>query len=327
MIEHILPNIYRIEIPLPKNPLKALNSYLIKDSQRNLLIDTGFNLEACRVAMDQALLELGIDMDGTDLFITHLHTDHSGLVQYLARPNSTVWMGKDDAELFEANMREGLFKQRASSLLFSSGLLLDGVPNRPQEEAVTKYADRTIVPVSAVHEGDIFLRGGYTWQAISTPGHTAGHMCLYEAQHKILIAGDHILDKITPNIGLWTLKYDALGKYIPSLDKIAALDVELVLPGHRNLIADVRRRIEEIKQHHEHRLQDVLQALGKDKKTAAQVAKRMQWDLSYKHWDEFPLNQKMHAAAEAMAHLYHLVVSGQLIMSEEKGIVYFQPAS
>ena len=46
MIECILPNIYRIEIPLPKNPLKALNSYLIKDPRRNLLVDTGFNLEA-----------------------------------------------------------------------------------------------------------------------------------------------------------------------------------------------------------------------------------------------------------------------------------------
>ena len=277
MIECILPNIYRIEIPLPKNPLKALNSYLIKDPRRNLLVDTGFNLEACRDAMDQALQELGIDMEETDLFITHLHTDHSGLVQHLSRPNNTVWMGKDDAEMFEANMREDLFIQTAGTLLFRSGLLLDGVPNHPQEEATAKYADRAFVPVSVVREGDIFLRGGYTWQAISTPGHTAGHMCLYEAQHKILIAGDHILDKITPNLGLWSFKYDVLGQYIPSLEKIAALEVELVLPGHRNLIADVRGRIEEIKQHHERRLQDVLQSLGKGKKTAAQVAQHMQW--------------------------------------------------
>lgn len=327
MIERILPNIYRIEIPLPKNPLRALNSYLIKDHDRSLLVDTGFNLEACQIAMDQALAELGINMEETDLFITHVHTDHSGLVQHLFRPGISVWMGEDDAELFQSNMRENLFINTAEKMLHRSGLLREGSPNRPQEEATAKYADRAEVPINVVHEGDKFVRGGYTWQAVSTPGHTVGHMCLFETGQKILIAGDHILDKITPNIGLWSFEHDLLGLYIPSLDKVAALDVELVLPGHRNIITDVRGRIDEIKQHHVRRLQDVLQALGEDKKSAAQVAQRMRWDLSYRDWDEFPLNQKMHACAEALAHLYHLVVKGQLTMSEEAGILYFQTTS
>jgi glyoxylase-like metal-dependent hydrolase (beta-lactamase superfamily II) len=326
MIEQVLPNIFLIKIPLPENPLRILNSYLIKDPDRNLLIDTGFNLEACQVAMDKALFDLGVSMKETDLFITHLHTDHSGLVQHLFRPGDTVWMGKDDALVFEANMRENVFINTAGQLLQRSGLLLDGAPNCPQEEATAKYADRACVPITVVLDGDILSKGGYTWRAVATPGHTAGHMCLYEAEHKILIAGDHILDKITPNIGLWSFQYDPLGQYLPSLDKIAALDVELVLPGHRNLITDMRGRIREIKEHHGRRLQDVLQALGEDKKTTVQVARRIPWDLSYKHWDEFPLNQKMHACAEALAHLYHLVVRGQLIMSEEEGVLYFQAA-
>lgn len=327
MIEEIFANIYRIEIPLPRNPLRVLNSYLIKDSDRNLLIDTGFNLEACQNAMDQALARLGIDMQHTDLFITHVHTDHSGLVQHLFRPGASVWMGEDDAELFEANMRENLFINTASLLLRRSGLLLEGVPNRPQEEATAKYADRALVPISVVREGDTFVRGGYNWMAVATPGHTAGHMCLYEATHKILIAGDHILDKITPNIGLWNFKYDPLGQYLPSLDKIAGMNVDLVLPGHRNIITDMRGRIREIQHHHHLRLQDAMQALGGDKKTVAHVARRMSWDLSYKDWDDFPLNQKMHACAEALAHLYHLVVKGQLTMGEEAGVLYFQGVS
>ena len=59
-----------------------------------------------------------------------------------------------------------------------SGLLLAGVPNPLRKEGSVKYADRAFVPVRVVREGDIFLRGGYTWQAISTPGIPAGHMCL-----------------------------------------------------------------------------------------------------------------------------------------------------
>lgn len=323
MIEQILPNIFLIKIPLPRNPLRVLNSYLIKDPDRSLLIDTGFNLEACQIAMDQALANLNINMEQTDLFITHVHTDHSGLVQHLFRPGNAVWMGEADAELFKANLRENLFINTAGKLLRRSGLLLEGAPNRPQEEATAKYADRAYVPITTVHDGDCFAKGGYNWRALATPGHTAGHMCLYDAESRILIAGDHILDKITPNIGLWSFEHDLLGLYLPSLDKIASLDVELVLPGHRNLITDMRGRIDEIKRHHARRLEDVLHSLGGDKKTASQVARTMKWDLSYKHWDEFPLNQKMHACAEALAHLYHLVVLGQLTMIEEEGILQF----
>ena len=80
MTEMMLPNLYRIEIPLPKNPLKALNSYLIKGDGRFLIIDTGMNREECQNAMFTALEELKVDLKKTDFFITHIHADHLGLV-------------------------------------------------------------------------------------------------------------------------------------------------------------------------------------------------------------------------------------------------------
>ena len=83
MIEEILPNLYRIEIPLPRNPLKYLNSYLIKGRERNLLIDTGFNQEECKTAMFEGLGKLEVNLEETDLFVTHLHADHTGLVSAL----------------------------------------------------------------------------------------------------------------------------------------------------------------------------------------------------------------------------------------------------
>ena len=71
-------DIYRLEIPLPGNPLRAVNSYVIKGGERNLIIDTGMNREECREAIDAGLRELGIDLEITDLFITHMHADHPG---------------------------------------------------------------------------------------------------------------------------------------------------------------------------------------------------------------------------------------------------------
>src|SRR4030042_2323265 len=91
MIENIMANLYRIEIPHPKNPLKALNSYVIKSPERNLIIDTGWNQQECMDAMQAGLNELEIDIRKTDFFITHLHTDHFGLISNLITDTSKIY--------------------------------------------------------------------------------------------------------------------------------------------------------------------------------------------------------------------------------------------
>jgi len=323
MIEQVLNNLYRIEIPLPDNPLKALNSYLIRGEDRNLLIDTGFNLDACWVAMDQALKELDVSMVNTDLFITHYHSDHIGLIGHLVTATNTVFISEKDGWMIEADYKEDLFRTRIAKHLYQSGLLAEGVPNLPEENAIVKYASKEFFNFTTKREGDWINVGDYNFQCIETPGHTDGHMCLYDPDKKILVAGDHVLAKITPNIGLWLVDHDALGDYLHSLDKTAALEVDLVLPAHRVLIHDLRERVEEVKQHHVRRIQNVLDIVGSGKMTAAQAASQMKWDLSYKTWGDFPINAKMHAAGEAMSHLYHLTVNGKLAMTEEKGIYYF----
>ena len=72
MAEEILPNIFREEIPLPQNPLKAINSYVIKEGGRFLMIDTGMNRPECLQAMQAYIKEIGVDLEKTDFFITHL---------------------------------------------------------------------------------------------------------------------------------------------------------------------------------------------------------------------------------------------------------------
>jgi hypothetical protein len=62
MCEEILPNLFRNKIPLPESPLKYLNSYIIKDPERSLIIDTGLNREECLEAMQKGLDTLGIDL-------------------------------------------------------------------------------------------------------------------------------------------------------------------------------------------------------------------------------------------------------------------------
>jgi 2,4-dienoyl-CoA reductase (NADPH2) len=81
---------------------------------------------------------------------------------------------------------------------------------------------------------------------------------------KILVAGDHILNDITPNIQLWSDERNPLEEYFASLDKVSELDIELVLPGHRSIFRNCRERIQELKQHHQKRLDEIISILEKE---------------------------------------------------------------
>ena len=123
---------------------------------------------------------------------------------------------------------------------------------------------------------------------------------------KIFVAGDHILKDITPNISLWSDDENLLNQYLASLDRVYKLDVELVLPGHRDIIRDCKRRIRELKRHHELRAEEILSILEKGSDNAYGVTSQMDWDMPYESWDISPVIQRWFATGEAIAHLKYL---------------------
>ncbi|MEA1959919.1 MAG: MBL fold metallo-hydrolase [Bacillota bacterium] len=323
MIEQVFTDIYQVKIPLPNNPLRATNSYFIRGNERNLIIDTGFNCEESKNAMLEGLKELNFRMENTDLFITHLHSDHSGLVNFLAIPETTVWMSEVDAKIVEAS------KESSHWAMFSEFMKLSGLSATGIEDSISKHpgysnASEVFDRFTTVKQGSEIKVGEFSFQCVETRGHTKGHMCLYEPNKKILVSGDHILGKITPNITLWELNEDVLGNYLDSLDKIARLEIDTVFPGHRYVITDCRGRIEELKNHHERRMEDIINIVGQEKLNGVQVAEKMKWDLSYDRWEDFPWGQKLFATGEAMSHLYHLVQLDKLVMSSEDNVATFQ---
>jgi glyoxylase-like metal-dependent hydrolase (beta-lactamase superfamily II) len=172
-------------------------------------------------------------------------------------------------------------------------------------------------------DDDVVRIGDYLFQCIETPGHTPGHICLYEPNKEILVCGDHILGDITPNITLSIGEWNPLKDYIRSLDKVYDLDVEFVLPGHRNIFRNQKERILELKQHHQARLAEVIFILGKGKQNAFQVASQMTWDIGYKAWDMIPPAQKLFAFGEALAHLKYLEEEGKVRWRKDgQGIMF-----
>ena len=98
MVEQLYhnPDIYRIYVPLPDNPLKYLNCYVLVSDGETLIIDTGFNRPECKQALFDGLDELQVDFAHTKLFLTHLHGDHSGLTEELTTRGVPVFMNAID---------------------------------------------------------------------------------------------------------------------------------------------------------------------------------------------------------------------------------------
>lgn len=321
MIEEILPNLYRIEVPLPRNPLKALNSYIIKSDGKSLIIDTGMNREECRSVLSAGLAELDVDLNQANFFITHLHADHLGLVSTIASNSSEIYFSKADADII--HNESGAWREYADFAI-SNGFPEDGVQKAIQSHPGVKYSAQNYREFCIVREGEVISIGDYSFQCIETPGHTPGHLCLYEPERRIFISGDHILSDITPNISLFSDDEDPLKEYLISLDKVYNYDVWLVLPGHRSAFTNFKERIAELKYHHEVRAKEVLDILEEDGiGDAFNVAARMTWDMSYESWELFPLMQKWFATGEAIAHLKYLQSEGKVRRDIKGGKVLF----
>jgi len=321
MPEEIYPNLYRLEIPLPESPLKYLNSYVIKGGARNLIIDTGLNRDVCKTAMLEGLKALDIDLNTVDIFITHLHADHFGLVSELATQNTKIYFNRPEKEIIEHWKGFEPMIAYGAKNGFPEEILRAALHQHPG----FKYGSKWTPVLNILNDNDTLDAGDFRFTCIQTPGHTQGHMCLYEPEGRFLIAGDHILLDITPNIQCWWEDGDPLGDYINSLDKVYFLNVDQVLPGHRRLFENYTERIDELKHHHEHRLDEILNILDKKSpSTAFETASKMTWDIEADSWDKFPVAQKWFATGEAVSHLRYLERRGKIRRASEDPVITFE---
>jgi len=322
MYEEILPDLFRVEIPLPGSPLKALNSYFVKSRGRLLIIDTGMNREECKHEMLASFDVLDVQLTKADFFITHLHADHVGLIGSISTGTSRVYMGAIDALILKNRINDSRW------LSLSRHYEMHGFPEKEVEEAVKNLPGRRYGPrehdnISGIADGDILDFGDYRFYCIHTPGHTPGHVCLYEPSKGLLFCGDLILSGITPNISYWPEMENPLNDYLSSLDRISSLKVNLVLPGHREVFTDHIKRITELRQHHQSRLDEILTSLKDGDKSAYQIGQYVKWDIDYDSWEQFPPLQKWFAVGEIVAHLMYLESNGSIYKRMEGQKIMF----
>jgi glyoxylase-like metal-dependent hydrolase (beta-lactamase superfamily II) len=311
MIEEVASNLYRVEIPLLGNPLRSINSYILKGQERNLIIDTGMNQGPCMKAMHAGIKSLTVDLKRTDFFITHVHVDHLGLVANLATDQSTIYLSEADANIFHEVVFGRLWNDIIQYLClngFPESKLKEAFPNHP----ACLYGVKEPLAFRFLRNGDSVGIENYLFRCLETPGHTKGHMCLYEPNLKILVSGDHILNDITPTISLRSQNGNPLKEYLASLNKVDSLEIDLVLPGHRKIFKNCKKRIGELRRHHDERLNEICSILESGDKNAYEVASHMKWDVTFDSWDQFPASQKWFATGEAISHLKYLEDKGMI---------------
>lgn len=322
-MKEVYKNIYLSELALPNNPLKYLNLYIIKGEDKSMVIDTGFNREDTKSDMLKVFEELDLVPEKTILFLTHLHSDHTGLASFFEKMGLTVYISKMDGDILNASVEREPIWDREIEFSILQGmeedkLDLEGHPG-------FEFRPTSKIDFVPAVPGEYIKIGDYNFEIIDLKGHTPGIVGLYEKEHKILFCGDHILGKITPNITFWGFEYgDVLGTYLDSLDLVYNMEIDHLFSSHRFLVEDHRARIEELYKHHEKRLDEARRTLRTyGKSTVRTVTKNLHWDIRSKSWDDFPKSQKWFAAGEAHAHLERLRALGEVRMEEIDGVLYY----
>ena len=167
-------------------------------------------------------------------------------------------------------------------------------------------------PAVLLQDGEVLEFDGWSLRAVWTPGHTPGHLCLYERNHRLMFTGDHVLPHISPNVSMHEDHEGTspLADYRDSLRKVGEFDTAMALPAHEFSIRDLPARCAALLHHHDNRLDEVRAAIGEGAATARDVSARVHWNTG--PFGDFNLHMKRSALGETLSHLQVLLDGGRV---------------
>ncbi|QJY48923.1 MBL fold metallo-hydrolase [Pseudonocardia broussonetiae] len=281
-VTEVAPGVHRLALPLGIHGVPTVSAYLLHDDDGDVLVDCGVAAGGAGSGVDDpcgaltvALRAAGSALDRVRrLVVTHAHIDHFGLAgEVVRRSGGELWMHEatqldiekygdpaeavDRRELMLAD--HGLF---GPELTASSRGLQDWMPVMPS----VGWPDRLLVG------GERCVAGGREWQVVPTPGHSPGHVCLWSPQDRILCSGDHLLQVVSPPVTFERgFERDPMGSYLESLERVAELEPEVVLPGHGPPFRDGARRARRIASGKRRRLDQVRELVDCRERTAVEI--------------------------------------------------------
>lgn len=319
------PGLRRVVVPLTDSPLGSVNVYLIDGDDGPIVIDTGWQTPEALAAVEEGLAWLGATVaDLAQIVLTHGHPDHAGLAATLReRSGAPIALHPADAPYVDPAYRQD--REAAGGML--GWLARNGLPLGDEGAMFGSrrgMADRNppFVADRAVAEGDWLPLGPFTFRVYHVPGHAPGQVCLHDEAAGLLIAGDHVLPTISPNVGIFRPDDgDPLGDYLASLARVRDLTAGCILPGHGAPFTGLAARVDELAAHHEKRLDEIAALLTPTPATAHAIAADLTWGRGTRRFADLPFFQQTMALAETIAHLEVLRDRQRASREEGEGVI------
>jgi glyoxylase-like metal-dependent hydrolase (beta-lactamase superfamily II) len=320
-VEEVLPGLWSIPVPIPNNPLGYTLIYLFETPRGPVLIDAGWH-DSWDALVDGVQVSGHEIQDCYGVLVTHHHNDHHGLSGRI-REASGAWvaMHEKDADMVKWRLLGAENWYRDTVALFEDvGASREEIDELTVPSNVTRHEPD--VPDHFIENGQRVDVPGWRIQAVWTPGHSPGHLCFVDVDHDLLFAGDHLLPKLSPHVGLARIDEpgDPLGRYLSGLRAVEGHGKNGILPAHEYRFEGAKRRVDELLEHHRLRLRSVELILENSPLTAWDIAKALTWKRT---WDTFNSMTKRSAMTETVAHIRYLENRGRITRVEDASPVRF----
>jgi glyoxylase-like metal-dependent hydrolase (beta-lactamase superfamily II) len=305
--ERVIPGLWRLRLPLPFPGIPHCNAWAIAAGDGLVLVDTGMHEPGSMADLERAMNQVGLRVEDVRLLVcTHAHIDHWGQAAPVCdRAGCEMWMHPNHAHGFTGATDPELALAQRLEVGRQSG-----VP----ETALIRYAEhvrgrpsgiaRVIEPHRALVNGVEIETDLGLWRVLETPGHAPSHVCLFHAERRLLISGDHVLGRISLYFDYgWTP--DPIGEFLSSLDAVDELDARLALSGHGKPFLDVHAHIEGNRRLVQERLDAAMAAVAAGPRTALEIAPEV-------HGEPVTETNAGWWLPETLCYLQHLELMGQV---------------
>jgi glyoxylase-like metal-dependent hydrolase (beta-lactamase superfamily II) len=309
---NVAPGVHWLRMPLPA-ALDHINLWLIEDGEGWAIVDSGFALDDTKALWRRLFTGAMAGREVTRVFVTHFHPDHVGAAGWLCgETGAGLWISRTDWLMHKMLM----FDDEGENAAFQAEFYrTNGLDDADADTMLGRGNGYRRVSSEAPHdfhrmaEGDRIGIGGNEWRVMVSTGHAPEHVSLYCEALGLLIAGDQILPRISPNVTLAGSQPEAnpLQDFLTSIERFRELPEDtLVLPSHVVPFRGLHQRIDQLARHHRDRLGEILAALVRPMTAAEIVPVLFGGDRA------FDLYQKGFAMGEALAHLAYLEKQGKL---------------
>jgi glyoxylase-like metal-dependent hydrolase (beta-lactamase superfamily II) len=326
MEDHVQPGVrklsdhfFMITLPMPFR-LGHVNTYAWINNGGIDLFDTGGNFPGTFSALGKFLEEMNCSVaDVRRIFISHFHADHCGLAGLIKeKSGASILMSEIDDEIIGSFEQENKRIEHVRVFCAEQGLNAE----MTREICISIGGFREVTyPFRAdafLQDGDVFNLGDKTLRVVATPGHSRGHCSFFIPEDAMLIAGDHLLAHITPNLSpdLLAPSYRPLKSFMASLEKVGFLGVREAYPAHGYPFSGIEGRVDEIKIHHRERKALVLAAFRDRSRMTLEISEEV-------FGTDLPTFDAYLAVNETYVHLLELEDEGIIRRHREGGKFIF----